>query len=529
MITTFGESKFKEKLEYAKRQLKAVGIFVSDDEFNFHRYDKLNKGNVDEYVNKTYNFPKKAMLTISGFIYQELNEINEAKNNDFEPIIYKIIKNLKDNALWIKEIPQYKLNLILSKFNDTNYLSFLFYYFLDLIKIIFKLIQKNNDHIEELIHLSIYQFIDELIDDNITMGFAKNTLNKYITEIFDYLKLKFNDFTLERLKYQEKLFNEGELKECGVCHKIKPYSDFYMRINGRPHYYCKDCRNRLISLRDSKNKLTAIYVINNNAEIGCRKCGLSVDYLPAIAAHHPISNKTITLAKIRHKDLEYIVNKLKQEKVQFLCFNCHSLELNYSYVFFYFRDFLTEKDLFLKSSPIILHKKMDTLIAQSDFVTDEMYAPATIKRDLKRLLKKRYIIEALFGGYCVGCRNVGINFLPSFHFHHPDPSIKKFTWSEYFRDLKIPEIIKIILDEQIICLCGNCHQLVEALHFPNIANEIFTNEFSVQIKLLYQQLYSNITNFKIDEDKISIYDPIDGIEQDSDYYKERYFGINRNR
>ena len=485
----------------------------------------MYENNSSSKNSKVY-FSNKAMLIIASFIYQVFKG---GLDCNFEIIISDILNDLNNKAEWVKQIPPNILNSIISKFNDSNYLSFLFYYLLDLAKIIFKLFQKNNDLIEITIPLSINEFVKELIEQDITMGFKKNTLNVYISRIFDNLKLKFNDFSLERLSYQEKLFDNGKSKECGICHEIKPYSEFHMRINNRPYYYCMECRNRIIALRDFKNKFITITTLNNNSIYGCFQCGLSIIYLPAISSHHPYSNKTITYSDIRHKDLNYLIKKLKEDKVIFLCHNCHSLELNYSYIFYHFKNLLTERDLFMNTTPITLNKKMDDLIIQSDFVSYEMYAPATIKRDLKRLLKKRYIIEALFGGYCVGCRKVGISFLPSFHFHHPDPNIKKYTWSEYFRDLKIPEIIKLILDEQIICLCGNCHQLIEAPHYPSIVGEIFDNEFMQQINFLYQQLYSNIINFKIDEDTISFYDPINGIEPDSDYYKERYFGINRGR
>ncbi len=514
MVNEFGKEKLRNKLKYAQKRLEEVNLLICHDLINFKIDNIIDKDKLD----KDFYFPNKAMLIISSFIYQT---IEESSNYNYKDLTYKIIKDLKNNASWVREVSLKDLQLIIPNFDDNLYFSFIFYYLSDLIQMIFKLYQKNYGQVDSIIPLHINEFSKELIEEDITMGFTRNTLNKYLSQIFEFLKLECSDFNLERLSYQESLIDDGKSKECGVCHNIKPYSEFYMRTTNKPHYYCIECRNRIIALRNFKNKFLTISSINNNSIIGCSQCGLTIEYLPAISTHHPHSNKTVSYAEIRQKDLQYLIKKLKEERIVFRCVNCHSLELNYSYVFYNFKDFLMERNIFTNSTPILLNKKIDDLIIRSNFKVE--------KRELKRLLKKRYIIETLFGGYCVGCRNVGIDFLPAFHFHHSDHSIKEFTWSEHFRDLKIPEIIEIILDEQIICLCGNCHQLVEASHFPNIASDIFSKELSLQVKVLYQQLNSNIMNFKINENKISFYDPIDGIESNSDYYKKRYFGKNIDR
>jgi len=50
---------------------------------------------------------------------------------------------------------------------------------------------------------------------------------------------------------------------------------------------------------------------------------------------------------------------------------------------------------------------------------------ARIKYRIKKWIKKRIIIEILYNGACIGCRNIRSNDkLPALDFHHRNPKIK---------------------------------------------------------------------------------------------------------
>jgi len=108
------------------------------------------------------------------------------------------------------------------------------------------------------------------------------------------------------------------------------------------------------------------------------------------------------------------------------------------------------------------------------------------------------VIEILYKGACIGCRNIKINDkLPALEFHHRNPKKKEFKW-ENLSKLPINKIITILKNEDCVCLCKNCHSLIHSVNFDQLCNEIFGKENTSMIDLVeenYLILKKNIFNF----------------------------------
>ena len=121
---------------------------------------------------------------------------------------------------------------------------------------------------------------------------------------------------------------------------------------------------------------------------------------------------------------------------------------------------------------------------------------------IKKWIKKRIIIEILYNGACIGCRNIRINDkLPALDFHHRNPKIKEFKW-EKLSKFPIYNIITILKNEYCVCLCKNCHSLIHSINFEQFIDEIFEKENALVIELVeesYLKLKENINNFSFRE------------------------------
>ena len=218
--------------------------------------------------------------------------------------------------------------------------------------------------------------------------------------------------------------------------------------------------------------------------------------------------KTISWWKIKGRSYPKIVNKIKSEEVRVLCVNCHILER--AFVYQKFNDFILKNNLF-QYSPEELEEKIDYLI-YNHFETNERVSrnPQYIsdaKFKIKIWIKKRIIIEELYGGKCIGCRNISVqDNLPAFNFHHliMDHQGKKTNW----RDIKrydIKDIVNLLHNESCVCLCANCHRMYHNINFKRNIDIILSKDKAREAKLIFEYISSNLKDFQFK--KIEIRDP----------------------
>jgi len=115
-------------------------------------------------------------------------------------------------------------------------------------------------------------------------------------------------------------------------------------------------------------------------------------------------------------------------------------------------------------------------------------------------IKKRSIINQLYRGKCVGCKQISTqNNLPTLNFHHRDKSNldKSNVWNK-INHLELNQIKSELINQNCVSLCGNCHQLIDSHHFKNHNENIIGPEHSDHEKLYYQLVMRNIRDFKFE-------------------------------
>lgn len=297
---------------------------------------------------------------------------------------------------------------------------------------------------------------------------------------------------------RQKLFNDGRRKECGKCHKIKMHKEFRKR-QGRLRSICEECRNKLYLIKNFKKKLR---VIAKNYDGKCSNCSINITKLPALEFHHLTpKSRTYSWKSLRGRNYKDTIDLLRKDNVIVLCKNCHILiQSNF------FQKF---KSLILQS-PLFLNKPEDFGNDINEKLDNNWFIKTKIKRDnyyksrakylIKKWIKKRYIIEKLYNGKCIGCQKITTEInLPSLGFHHLIPSKKDviIKWDNIFK-YSIKRIINLLIEEKCICLCSNCHRLIHSKTFINNLNDIFSARSQTLIHHIisdYKRIMTYIKNY----------------------------------
>ena len=306
---------------------------------------------------------------------------------------------------------------------------------------------------------------------------------------------------------KQKLFDDKEkkIKECGYCHQILSYNEFFKVRNKsdevRP--YCKRCSSDLNLIRQYRKKLRLILSIYEGK---CSSCGLDSIYLPVFQFHHPNpKQKTTSWRKIRGRNYKFIKNKLKLEAVILLCSNCHLK--TQAKVLSKFIHLILKKDLF-KLNPDEINKLIINRTKNIPNKLERMH----IREKIKEWIKKRYIIEQLYNGKCIGCGNSDLFDL---EFHHTNPKIdNKVKWDK-LENLDSETILRQLINQNCICICSNCHSLLHS-RYTDFAEEIlkdfYSNDIILQkVKLIrshLERLLNNISNFNFHQKNLKINPPL---------------------
>ena len=295
---------------------------------------------------------------------------------------------------------------------------------------------------------------------------------------------------------RNKLYNDGERKECGRCHKVKSH-DYFRKRQGRLHSVCEKCRQIIQGINNYKKK---VKVITNIFEKQCHNCHTGLEILPAMQFHHLNPNsKNFTWRTLKARNIDEIIRLIKNENLQVLCKNCHACEevSNYDK----YEELILSEKLSINNIEEIDELIYDEIRSNIKYISDYRKGAqhrARIKYRIKKWIKKRLIIEFLYKGTCVGCRSIKINDkLPALEFHHRNPKLKEFKW-EHLSKYSIIKIITILKNEDCVCLCKNCHSLIHSVNFDQFHNEIFGKENTSMIDLVeetYLILKKNILNF----------------------------------
>lgn len=256
------------------------------------------------------------------------------------------------------------------------------------------------------------------------------------------------------------------------------------------------------SIRGFVKKIKIIEYIQESHKIKCSSsnCDLGADikFLPALDLHHknPLTKK-FSLSAVIGYQLPKIMEILSDEDVGILCINCH--RIIGSNTFNQYKELILDENL-LNKTPLEIDKAIEQEIGGVEEKNKTKY-------EIKKWIKKRSIIEQLFGGKCVGCGIITVkNNLPALSFHHRNPELKENLWSQKLKFLEIKEISEVLIEEEIICLCSNCHRMINSHRFESNYKQIFieaqndTIDFiQKEVQDYYKKLHNNIDTFKFEK------------------------------
>jgi len=399
------------------------------------------------------SFPKKSRNIICEEMYRNLNEKKRISNTK---IIDTLIKDLKDNKSyprWINKLPVAEFEELrnkLAKDNISNeFEGSILKYFGELTNLVKDLRDLNKEN--QAINFS--ELSRNLIKQNRGLNLTKRGLEEAISGVYNHIKNNFDDFKLERAKRKAILGTESE-KESIRCLK----KEYKLLIEMNDGNYGGKCSNP--------------------------SCLTDFKRLPAFDFHHEDPTiKTTTWSDIMHKKYDEIKNILEAQKVKPICKNCH-LPDN-AKIFNNFKDIILKKDLFTYSSKDIdkiINLKLNKFVKENN----TNYTAASLKFEVKRWIKKRSVIEQVFNGKCISC---GEGRLPSLQVHHTNQNLKVHKWGDVSRKWNIKKLInEYIIEEECVCLCGNCHAMINTKNFENNIEEVLGEKYIQEVEADYNKI-----------------------------------------
>lgn len=292
--------------------------------------------------------------------------------------------------------------------------------------------------------------------------------------------------------FRQALYNDGKVKECGKCHKVKLHTEFGLKGRGL-RSICKECKKNKDASEFFRNKFLIVINLSNKQQRGkCVKCNTNFIVLPVLDFHHtkPELKKT-TWRKNRRKNWKNLLDLFEKEKVIILCKNCHSNEN--SEIFNEYKEVILKDNLF-EFNAVLINK-----LAYEYVKTNKTDHIKNYKFRVMEWIKKRSVIEQLYNGKCVGCDNVTVmNNLPALDIHHRNEhqrKRKKLRWNQ-IKKLDIKSICDKLITEDCICLCSNCHTLLHSIKYKEIGKKIIGMKYKEQIEKIYKNLESNIIAFE---------------------------------
>lgn len=428
-------------------------------------------------------------------------------------IIYEIIVNIKlKNKKYLfsenKEIEKIVKKLVQSKnildhspISRPGFLNFFNKTIKDFVVIICSLEVYNQNSNGDLIKLE--KFGQELIDRHYNLDLALTTLRNHILpKILSHLNSSFTEFNLKSLN-RRTLEQDDDGKVCGYCGIKKPWNEYRRLPDGGYVSKCNQCMAIYGEIMKYKKKLRLLFELNSgkyNGECANSNCSIEISQLPAFDFHHPL-NKKNSWKRIQKKKFLEIKELLEEDGVLPLCRNCHAPKQQT--IFLDYKNLILNKFLFRNESgnqktPKELNKSIDEAILNHPNLNYKVEKDSQymwhIKYMIKSWIRKRAIAEQLFEGKCINC---GETKLHSLTFHHVKPEKKKDIGSEAFRKFTIKQLASKMIQEGCICLCANCHAMIESTIFRDHTEEIFRDiknkDFYIRkVKKFYHRLTINI-------------------------------------
>ena len=415
---------------------------------------------------------------------------------DTEIEISKLVSCLRENILKSLDLPKQlkeKDIKVLYKL-ATHYRDEFTKYFTDLVEIVKHLFISSKIHKKIGAHLMVKPLAKFLNEEEINLFQTSEVFSRSIRDIFDFLSEKFPNFFPFRAHTQKKESEYHYRKIIGYKLKLYVIKHIYNGkyfINGE--FKCPKCQEEELIINADLSRLEALEFHHDSVK------------KENMFKAEDLYNYFIRNRANSHV-LEDLIKLMESEQVITVCRN-HHLILHDKY-YKYFRYLINWENIFSMPSELI-HILIMTCVNNFHKTKN---LPKRNKQDIRgkivRKLKKKYIIECLYGTYCSTCGEISTKeHLTAFEFNHKDEDTKTVNASDLFtQTLSCSEIIKILKQEIGGYLCSNCHTVFHYKHLHlldeiyedrNVTNSVLT-DFNIVVR-----------NFKLIQNIDSIKDPLE--------------------
>lgn len=284
--------------------------------------------------------------------------------------------------------------------------------------------------------------------------------------------------------------NDGTQKDCRRCNQTKSIKEFEMYMSyanniakTRFESYCKSCRLEYKQVRALTNKSNIIRNIYGG-KFGekCPDCNTTIAKLPAFDFHHP--NKELKTGRMNfHGNWKNTLKRLEWEKAVPSCRNCH-LEKQ-SKFYNKYKELIDRKNKFESSLEGIEAKLYNQIYKKYPGIGHKE------GHQIKSWMSKRIVVERLYNGGCIGCDEKNLSTL---QFHHRDKEKKTFQKYDRLRYTTLEKIEKKLIQDDTVCLCGNCHRMITSKYYEKNHQEIIGSKYSLDVTKYFKNLKESIDN-----------------------------------
>ncbi len=437
--------------------------------------------------------------SISVIVFQDiLNDLDE----------FEILENLKykvrDNLSSIKDLTSDELDLLnhILIYQASDFDKF----FGDLIKFIKFIHVSYSIHKKIKARIIIKHLARDLYEQDINFSLDFVYFYDYVIDIYNILKLNFpyffsiNEYSRKGLTLKEGYEKEAEYRRI-VGSRIKIYiiKNIYNGLYSKKEIgKCPECKKSGFKLNTDISKLKAL-------ELHHTKSRKERNYSANRLYHMFRTNRN------NPNFLENLINLMESKKVILLCGNHHDI---HSYKYFNFFKHLISwrnipnnfpKDIFLLTSELIftiIRICVDSHPKTKDF---DYRKKDNVRVEIAKLLKKRYIIESIYGEKCHICGEFDTkNHLTSFQFNHVDEKNKSIKPSRISKHLSCSDIVEILKKEDGGFICSNCHTVLHNKKYLRVLDKIYdSKEIIRKVKYNYEMAIKKFTpiskiNFKLE-------------------------------
>ena len=431
-----------------------------------------------EFLFTAYNF-SNINNVVSLHIFNQIREINHISTSK----LLSQIKEMVLNARFLNQLEKKEIFTLEEMFYQ--YPKTFKKYFSDLIEVVKLITFVSRNHKLIKATLVIRPLVKYLEEKGINLLQQTTTFYKIVREIFDFLAQNYENYFPERLS---RAFEENMSKQ-----EYRQHFNRYRQVVG---YRLKLYLIKIMS--NGKN-----YVRCPECEKEGFKINTDIIKLNALEFHHQTDKKSEIFTAIRLYELftenqvepnflEKISQLLKLEKVTLVCRN-HHMMINDHY-FDYFKYFINFRNLFSLNAEeihILLRIIVDNFRITMNLTK---VRKRMIRQRIKNRIKKKYIIEKLFGKKCSICGEFNTKkHIRTFDFCHQDPQVKTVQASTLFNSYSCSEIAEILRKERGAYICSNCHTVYD-MDYYNVIDEIYDNKEIVKnVKDDYHKLRINFT------------------------------------